>query len=50
MSISAMALFSWSETHAVRESSLIVTYSGSKSCEALAFGPKTRIPRRRSCS
>jgi hypothetical protein len=50
MSISEMALFSWRETHAVRESSFMLTYSGSKSWDALAFGPKMRIPCFRSWS
>ena len=43
MSITAIALFSWSVTYAVRESAETVMYSGSRSCATVAFGPKTRI-------
>ncbi len=43
MSSSAIALFSWSVTHAVFESSEAAMYSGSKSCATLAPGPKRRM-------
>jgi hypothetical protein len=44
MSTTATALFSCSATYAVVLSALTATYSGSKSCAAVAPGPKTRTP------
>lgn len=44
----ASALFSCSVTHAVEPS--VATYSGSRSCETLAFGPKMRTPASRSAT
>ena len=40
--MTARALFSWSETYAVRPSGLTAGYSGSRSCATLAPGPKMR--------
>ena len=44
ISILAKALFSCNAAHAVFPSLDTVIYSGSKSCAAVAFGPKIRIP------